>query len=324
MLTFCAIDPERDRALIVPNRRDSFVASFGTDESYGRDEDYLSWLAMRREQFPLGQVLAFEGRECVGQLELTLREGGQMGYVNLYYLRPEYRGRGYGKRLHEYVEQFFRPFQVQKLELRVAQTNARAIRFYEKMGFEVLYEEELREHKVYRMRKDLREKVEIVEYDPAWAALYELERDALVNALGEDIAAIEHIGSTAVPGLGAKPILDIQIGLREMVPAIVFEERLQRMGYRHHPTADDPTRRHFFVKGMPRTHHLHIVPADSWDWERHVLFRDLLREQPETRTEYEELKQHLAMRFGQDRGAYTEGKTAFIEGIIEKAKQGRA
>ncbi|PWK05969.1 GNAT family N-acetyltransferase [Tumebacillus permanentifrigoris] len=160
MLTFRAIDPQRDQAWVIPNRRDSFLVSFGSYEHYGRDEEYLVWLQMRCEQFPLGQVLAFEGRENVGQLELTLREGGKVGYVNLYYLRSEYRGRGYGKLLHEYVEMFFRPFAVQRLELRVSLSNARAIRFYEKLGFVVAYEEEMKGQRVFRMQKEMGGRVE--------------------------------------------------------------------------------------------------------------------------------------------------------------------
>jgi GrpB-like predicted nucleotidyltransferase (UPF0157 family)/GNAT superfamily N-acetyltransferase len=289
-------------------------------ENYGRDEEYLSWLQMRREQYPLGQVLAFEGRENVGQLELTLREGGKVGYVNLYYLRPEYRGRGYGKLLHEYVEMFFRPFDVQRLELRVSQSNARAIRFYEKLGFEVAYEEEMRDHSVYRMRKEMRERVEIVPYDPAWSEAYERERQALVGALGGEVAGIEHVGSTSVPGLSAKPIVDIQIGVAQMVPAQVFEERLQRLGYRQNPEADDPNRRLFYRKGVPRTHHLHIQPIGHGEYADRVLFRDYLRDHPEAVAAYERLKIELARRHGHDRQGYSEGKSAFIEEILQLAK----
>ncbi|KEO82177.1 hypothetical protein EL26_16705 [Tumebacillus flagellatus] len=169
----------------------------------------------------------------------------------------------------------------------------------------------------------MREKVEITPYDPAWPALYEAERESLLKELGGDVAAIEHIGSTSVPGLSAKPILDIQIGLSEMVPATVFEERLQRLGYRHQPGADDPNRRHFFRKGVPRTHHVHILTMDSREYRRHLLFRDYLRSHPETVAEYEALKKDLAARHGHDRGAYTDGKTAFIEEIVERAQKER-
>lgn len=323
MLTFRAINPERDRALVIPNRRDSFVVSFGSDTSYGRDEDYLAWLTMRAEQFPLGQVLAFEGKENVGQIEAMLREGGKVGYVNLYYLRPEYRGRGYGKLLQEYAEMFFRPFHVERMELRVSKTNASAIRFYEKMGFEVAYEEEMRDHTVYRMQKDMRERVEIVDYDPRWPLRYEEERAAIVQALGDDIVAIEHIGSTSIPGLCAKPILDIQVGVKRMVPAQVLEERLQRLGYRQNPEADDPNRRLFYRKGKPRTHHLHIMPVDSWDFERHVLFRDYLRKHPVLRDQYGQLKRELAEQHGHNRQDYTDAKTTFVESVVALAQAER-
>ncbi len=168
------------------------------------------------------------------------------------------------------------------------------------------------------------EPVIIIDYDPAWPALYEGEKQALLDLLGDAIIAIEHVGSTAVPGLGAKPIIDIMAGVHCIDDAMAFIEPLKRLDYEYHPEFEAviPERR-FFIKvgpGDQRTHHLHIVEPTTEFWELHILFRDYLRAHPDVAKEYEALKRQLAAQFAFNRPAYQDAKTDFIKAVEVKAR----
>lgn len=155
MLSYRTINLDTDKELVVANRRDSFLVSFGDLSGMGSDEEYVDWLKMRLGKFPEGALLAFDGVQCVGHIEFVLREAGKVGHVNLYYVLPEYRGQGYGRELHQYMENVFRQKGARRMELRVSPTNRRAVGFYERMGFQVLYEEHTTLHPVWRMGKML-------------------------------------------------------------------------------------------------------------------------------------------------------------------------
>jgi GrpB-like predicted nucleotidyltransferase (UPF0157 family) len=163
--------------------------------------------------------------------------------------------------------------------------------------------------------------VQIAEYDSAWPALFERERGLVAGTLG-DVAAIEHGGSTAVPGLGGKPIIDMMVAVRD-----VFDEGqrcvapLEALGYEHMGEHGMP-RRLFFAKPTPRprSHHLHMVEVGSDFWERHLLFRNYLRGRVDEAEAYYELKVRLAVGFRTDREGYTEAKTRFIEAALVRAR----
>jgi GrpB-like predicted nucleotidyltransferase (UPF0157 family) len=156
------------------------------------------------------------------------------------------------------------------------------------------------------------DEVNIVEYDPRWQTLFTEEAERIWQALGNDLVVeIEHIGSTAVPGMAAKPVIDIMVGVRSLVDAKSAILPLESLGYVYWREDPRPGRM-FFVKGMPpygkqRTHHVHIVEIDSEFWER-KLFCDYLRKHPEEAKRYEALKRDLATSFRSDREAYTNGK----------------
>ena len=166
------------------------------------------------------------------------------------------------------------------------------------------------------------EPVVIVAYDPDWPAMYEEEKRFLSNLLGDAIVAMEHIGSTAIPGLGAKAIIDVMAAVRRLADAEACIPALVTIGYEYAPEFEIaiPERR-FFRKGPPgeRTHHLHIVELTSEFWDRHILFRDYLRAHPDDAEEYLRLKKGLAARFAADRASYTEAKTDFILGVVDRA-----
>lgn len=147
------------------------------------------------------------------------------------------------------------------------------------------------------------------------------ERELLGRIFSDTDFSIEHVGSTAVPGLGAKPIIDIMLGASALPEVEARIGQLASRGYEYVPEreAQLPERRYFVKpRTRPRTFHLHCVVRGSDFWESHLEFRDFLREHPETAAAYLELKQELAARCRTDRVAYTEGKSAFINSILEK------
>ena len=167
--------------------------------------------------------------------------------------------------------------------------------------------------------------IEIQPYDPGWPELYEGERDRIMAAAEGCIVTIEHVGSTAVPGLGAKPVVDLMGSVRHLDDAIPCVTSLAEIGYVYHPEHEEmiPERR-FFRKGLFGTsgpiYHLHLTQSDTRFWEDHLLFRDYLRAHDAAAGEYEALKQSLAERHGPDRDAYTMAKTPFIESVVTRAR----
>jgi GrpB-like predicted nucleotidyltransferase (UPF0157 family) len=168
--------------------------------------------------------------------------------------------------------------------------------------------------------------VKVVDYDPNWPLIFEAERAKILSVIEKTVVAVEHIGSTAVPGLGAKPIIDIMVGIRHLSDAQGCIGPLETIGYEYVSEYEDsiPERR-YFRKGpsnVPNKHyHLHMVEYDSDFWRRHLLFRDFLRAHPHAAREYHRLKKELAAKYRLNREAYTEAKTSFIESIVAKANR---
>jgi GrpB-like predicted nucleotidyltransferase (UPF0157 family)/protein associated with RNAse G/E len=157
-------------------------------------------------------------------------------------------------------------------------------------------------------------------YDPLWPHLYAEEAVRIAAALGDWALAIEHIGSTAVPGLAAKPIIDIGVAVRNFEEATRCINPLAALGYLYLGEQGIP-RRHYFVKGSTenRTHHLHMVEPDSVDWRQHLAFRDYLRKHPTVAQEYAALKERLAAQFPTDRRLYTQAKAGLIAKVLRQA-----
>jgi GrpB-like predicted nucleotidyltransferase (UPF0157 family) len=168
------------------------------------------------------------------------------------------------------------------------------------------------------------DEVEIVDYDPRWPLLFDEEARRLRLVLGpSSIVGLEHFGSTAIPGLSAKPIIDILIAVRSLAAAqATFVEALRTLDYVY--WADNPKKdRLFFVKGMPpfgsrRSHHVHVTEPQGEMWQR-LAFRDYLRAHPEEAETYERLKRRLAAEHQADREAYSDGKSAYVESVMQKA-----
>ncbi|MUK87897.1 GrpB family protein [Ornithinibacillus sp. L9] len=163
--------------------------------------------------------------------------------------------------------------------------------------------------------------VRLCSYDPNWEKQYEYERRRILDVIGNYAVRIEHIGSTAIKGLEAKPIIDIMVGIHdlEIVPNLVRPLSVIEFEYVHKPEFKD---RRFFRKGLwgQGTCHLHICKINSKEWKEKILFRDYLRLHPQIAEEYATLKKSLATTYKLDRQAYTKKKEPFIKAIIEKAK----
>ncbi len=161
----------------------------------------------------------------------------------------------------------------------------------------------------------------IVAYNPRWPTLFELERLCVQRALGDKLLAIEHIGSTAVPGLAAKPIVDLMVAVRDITVACASLDPLRAIGYDERTSQGDHPE-WFYCLGKPLerdTHcHLHLVKTHSDFWMRHLRFRNALRADPGLARRYESLKRELATQYADDREGYTNAKSAFIESVIER------
>jgi len=168
--------------------------------------------------------------------------------------------------------------------------------------------------------------VRIVDYDLRWPELFERERDALFEIFDPADTAIEHVGSTAVPGLGAKPIIDILLGAPALSEIECRIAALERAGWAYLPQHEDalPERRFLAQpRTRPRSYHLHAVVRGSCFWVDHLEFRDRLRGCPDAARSYLELKRGLAARYRDDREAYTEAKGDFVRTLLRAGQAAR-
>lgn len=157
--------------------------------------------------------------------------------------------------------------------------------------------------------------VRLCEPTPRWVALFKEEAGRLNIALRRHGAMVEHCGSTSIPGIPAKPILDILVGIPEPLDVSSIRSQLVPVGYEHATWAGVPGHE-VFGKGDPRTHLIHVVPLRGAAWHRMLRFRDRLREDVSLATEYAELKRTLAGQHPNDRAAYTERKSKFVARVL--------
>lgn len=160
--------------------------------------------------------------------------------------------------------------------------------------------------------------VVVVPYDPSWPDAFERERVAIVPALLGLNAEVEHIGSTSVPGLAAKPKIDILVGLRAWHDLDAAVDALLQIGYEHDPSQLDKPRTFSIKRGRPTTHRVRFVERDGELWIELLSFRDELRADPDLAASYGRLKQELALRYQGDLSheAYMRGKAPFIGSVL--------
>lgn len=161
--------------------------------------------------------------------------------------------------------------------------------------------------------------VTVVEYDPAWPAAFQAIARRAAATIGEQVTTVEHVGSTSVPGLAAKPVVDLAVVVREEdVPHAV--ERLATLGYTYQGERGIAGRHAFRSPPGEAKHHLYVCVPESPGLRDHLLFRDHLRAHPDAARAYAGLKRRLALQHRDDRDAYQQAKSAFIEAVTRRAE----
>jgi len=163
-------------------------------------------------------------------------------------------------------------------------------------------------------------KVLVVPYDPAWPKRFEEEARAIRAILGEELTAIHHIGSTSVPGLMAKPILDIMPVVKAIHRVDGYDSAFEALGYQCMGEFGIPGRRYYRKGGENRTHQIHIFQqSDLENVRRHLAVRDYLRTHPQEAADYGALKRRLALAYPEDIDGYCDGKDAFVKALEQRA-----
>ncbi|OED31461.1 hypothetical protein BHE17_02515 [Planococcus maritimus] len=162
-------------------------------------------------------------------------------------------------------------------------------------------------------------KVIVTAYDKRWSAAFEEAAAEIRKILGSGCLDIQHIGSTAVPGLAAKPVIDVLVAVADIETVDRFEESFRKLGYHAKGENGLPGRRYFERGGDERTHHVHCYEQDNPEIARHLAFRDFLKVNPQTAAAYGQLKMELATQYPLDIERYIKGKQMMVEEIEKKA-----
>jgi GrpB-like predicted nucleotidyltransferase (UPF0157 family) len=188
---------------------------------------------------------------------------------------------------------------------------------------------------IERARTDTPPDIYLADYDPRWPLLFEEERERLKAAIGEWSADIQHVGSTSIPGIAAKPIIDIAVHLRSLVDALYCITPLMELGYECLGEFGIPGRIYFRKRtdqpirgqsheGIGRTHQIHMYELTNEQYEKQIVFRDYLRAHPDALKDYEALKRQLAERHARDVEAYAMAKSDFVQSILRSAAVARS
>lgn len=297
-------------------------------------KDFLTMAMDYQKKYGIGFCSVFEKEsgDFIGQAGLfhTSFNDTQPDIEIAYRLHKKYWGRGYATELVKALIRWgFEHLSVQKLVAGAHPDNIASQKVLIKSGLDyrgiVTWPSRVQNVKVFLYEIYKQDKIELVPYDRTWpqnaASEIMLLRDVFPK---EYILDIQHVGSTAVPGMLAKPIIDIQMAtpsLNTLKPIAI--PVLKKLGYEY--WYDNPDKeRLFFVKGMPpfgekRTHHIHIIEPESKRGQDRIIFRDYLIAHPDVAREYEQLKIKLAQKYTDDREQYTETKTELINRVLRKA-----
>jgi GrpB-like predicted nucleotidyltransferase (UPF0157 family)/ribosomal protein S18 acetylase RimI-like enzyme len=287
-------------------------------------------------------VAEYDGLIVGAAWSRVFAESGKKGYGTIDDKTPElaisvlsgYRGRGIGTSLLTTLIDELAKRGYKKLSLSAQKENP-AVRLYRQLGFETM----LKNDEDYLMVRDLSRPwydmdnrclwrlfpIEVCPYNPAYPTWYQEATTDLTVSLGRGIERISHIGSTAVPGLAAKPIVDILLEVAEDTDIELILKQLKDRGWLLMSNARSPRLRIDLNKGYTpsgfaeRVFHLHIVSAGDND---ELIFRDWLKEHPEDCEAYAALKRQLAVEYKNDRDGYTSAKSEFINAIMARAKRG--
>ncbi len=269
----------------------------------------------------------------------------QNAYLGFYAV-ADFAGKGYmSVGLKLVLAKIFNELKLHRIEANIQPDNVQSIQLIKKNGFRyegfspryLKIDNEWRSHEHWAMtyedfiRNDAKvlkkDHVDIVAYNSEWPMIASIEIKKLREILpSSKIIDIQHVGSTAIPGMAAKPIVDIQVAVKSLDEMkVIAIPVLQKLGYEYWYENPDPERM-FFVKGMPpfgdkRTHHVHIVEPTSRHWSEKIDFTDYLIAHPEIAKEYQQLKIKLAEQHTYDREEYTNAKGEFVKKILKLAQQ---
>ncbi len=302
----------------------------GSSHTKAQVERFLSIAMPYQEKHGFGFCSVFEKEtgEFIGQAGLFHKGfyDEQPDIELAYRLHKKYWHQGYATELAKALIRWaFENLKVEKIVSAAEPENIASQKVLLKSGFLFLGEQKWwngRELFYYEIYKN--DAIELSDYNKEWPQIAEQEIKKLYSILPtQHIIDIQHVGSTAIPGMSAKPVIDIQIAV-DSLSAIkpIAIKVLKELGYEYWDKNPDQERL-FFAKGMPpfgvkRTHHVHIFEPSSPHWREKILFRDYLRAHTEARLEYEALKKHLAQRYTYDREQYTSAKTEFINKILRQ------
>lgn len=238
--------------------------------------------------------------------------------VKTMYVAPPHRGKGIAGGLLAELEDIARRHGCRAIRLDTSDYLTEAIGLYRAAGYrQVADYNDNPKANLWFERSLNDESIRLSPYDPGWPARFEQERAALEAAIGAWVSGgVHHVGSTAVPGLDAKPIVDILVGVESLGGSRSCFGQLAELGYLYAPYRSGEM--HWFCKPHPshRTHHLHLIPVASPRYAAELAFRDRLRADPGLARDYAALKRELATRFPHDREAYTDAKGDFIRRAI--------
>lgn len=260
------------------------------------------------------------------------------GYLHSLYVHKDFQRRGIATLLYREIEDYVYKRNIRRITSEVSIT---ALPFFEKQGFKIDAKQKRKAGKLYltnyKMSKSLKSLEEMTdqerwqlfpvilcEYNPDWPKNYLMEQKELEKTIGKDnMVRINHIGSTSVPGLLAKPTIDILLEIKADTNTGELIKRLEKAGYIYSPQPHNPPPHMMFLKGYTvrgfegQVYHLHIRYAGDWD---EFYFRDYLQNHPETAEEYARLKLTLKKEFERDRDSYTQAKTHFIRQVTALAR----
>ena len=262
----------------------------------------------------------------VGFFCYSLNSDTREGMLKFVIVDPFYRGKGVAQEMFDLILQHvFNETNAEAVQLMVFSQNPRAKKFYEKMGFKerrtVMGAFLFKDESWDRCNMVVKKKHVVVQsYDKTWADDFVAIRDELNTVLKDLVLRIEHVGSTSVEGLSAKPIIDIDVVIqnKEKLPEVIAA--LQKLGYSHEGDQGIPGREAFKYEGKEhlRKHHLYVCTLDAEELRRHIVFRDYLRNNPEAVAEYSRIKEEGALLYPWDIDKYIEYKSPFIESIYKR------
>jgi len=171
-----------------------------------------------------------------------------------------------------------------------------------------------------RVSKTDKRRVEVVSYSPNWKDMYKEESEKIKNVLSDIIIDIHHVGSTAIPGIKAKPVIDILVEVKDIEGVDQHNHKMKELGYEVMGEYGIPKRRFFRKGGNNRTHHIHIFQVGNEEIERHVNFKEYLIAHPDKAREYSKLKEKLVNKYTYDVENYTNSNSDFIKEVDKKVK----